>query len=427
MTATNKGLQRFYEYRDRIAGLIKTMQESPEPNPLLIRFFTLINEQDKRVIDCLENHKPLIMSHYGNAGEIFAAMDIECYGPEDNLFVHQQFTKDMEESDNSPFPQDMCALTKLVAWGCLTNIIPTPTMIVAMLQPCDALSAVQEAVQNMEGWKDIPTFAPDPTYGRDKSDYVYFAGELKRMIAFLEHHTGRKMDYGKLRDVVEETNRQYEAWAEYNELRRAVPCPHNSFIGGKLGWIMTQHMKAGQAEVTEIMKMLAFDAEQKVKAKQGPLPKEKIRVMWADMIPTWADPIAAWLEQERGANVVMDFQSATPYERIDTSTEESMLLGLARRTMSEIPMIRAARGKVDYMIEDLTRLVKDYKCDCVIFPGHTGHKDQSASIGFMKEACRELNVPLLSLAADNFDPRTAPLDVMKRQIGEFFDAHELGK
>jgi len=427
-TATKRGLQRYYEYRDRIAGLIKMIQESPEPNPVLIKFFTLVNEQDKRVIDCVENGRPLLSSWYGSAPEIYSAMDIEYFCPVDNILAHQPFTNDLEGMDAANIPQDMCGLIKLGAYGVEAGIVPVPTAIIAMLEPCDAQSAIHEAWKNAEGWRDVPVFALDPAYGVGQKDYVYFAGELRRMIAFLEDHVGRKLDWNRLREVIEVTNQQYAAWGEYNELRRAVPCPHNSFVGGKLGWVVTQHMKAGLPGAVEIFKMLAFDAEQKVKAKQGPVPKEKIRVLWADLIPTWSDAFGGMLEQEWGANVVMDFQSyAAQYDPIDTSTEESMLLGLAKRNMAEVPMIRQARGKVDVMIEDITRIAKDYKCDCVIFPGHVGHKDQSASIGFLKEACRELKLPLLALTVDNFDPRYTPMDVLKRQVGEFFDAHGLGK
>ncbi len=102
-----------------------------------------------------------------------------------------------------------------------------------------------------------------------------------------------------------------------------------------------------------------------------------------------------------------------------------MLLGLARRNLAEVPMIRQARGTVDVMIEDITRISRDYACDCVIFPGHAGHKDQSASVAFLREACRDLRLPLLTLSVDLFDPRFTPMGVVRRQISEFFDAHGL--
>jgi len=426
MATTKRGLQRFCEYRDRIKGFISQIEQSPEPNPVLLKFFGMIVENDEKTIDCIENGKPLLSSWYGSAPEIYAAMGIHYICPVDNILAHQPFTNDLEGMDASGIPSDMCGLIKLGAYGVESGIVPVPTAMITMLEPCDAQSALHEAWQNTDAWHDVPTFILDPAYGNGKEDYAYFAGELKRMISFLEEHVGRKIDYNNLREVIERTNQQYAAWSEYNELRRAVPCPHDSFVGSKLGWGATQHITAGHPGATEIFKMLAFDAEQKVKQGIGALPKERIRILWADLVPTWADPFAAWLAEAWGANVVMDFQGFTPYEHIDTSTEESMLLGLAKRNMAEVPMIRQARGTVDIMIEDITRIAKDYRCDCVFFPGHVGHKDQSASIGFLKEACRDLKLPLLTLTVDNFDPRFTPLETLKRQISQFFSAHELG-
>jgi benzoyl-CoA reductase subunit B len=425
MTTTKRGWQRFCEYRDRIKGLIGQIEQSPEPNPVLLKFFGLVLENDEKTIDCIEHDKPLLSTWYGNAPEISAAMGIHSYCPVDNLLMHQPFTNDLECMDACPMPVDMCGLIKLGLYSVEAGIVPTPTAVIAMLEPCDAQAAVHEAWGNIDAWHDVPVFALDPAYLDRKEDYQYFAGELKRMITFLENHVGWKMDYNRLREVVEETNRQYEAWSEYNELRRAVPCPHGSFMASKPGWFATQHITAGHPGATELFRMMTFDAEQRVKAGKGWLENEKIRVLWADLVPTWDVSLTEWLEKECGANIVMDFQGYTPYAHIDTTTEESMLLGLAKRNLAEVPMIRQARSTVDVMIEDITRIARDYKCDCVIFPGHVGHKDQSASIGFIKEACRDLKLPLLPLTVDNFDPRYAPMDVLKRQISDFFDAHGL--
>lgn len=426
MQTTNRALERFYEYRDRVKGFIEGIEQSPEPNPALLKFFSLILENDEKTIDCIEHNKPLLSSWYGNAPEIYAAMDIHYYTVVDNIKAHSPFTNDLEMMDASPYPADVCALIKLGAYGVESGIAPAPTAIIAMLEPCDAQPAIHEAWKNTESWKDIPVFALDHPYGIEEDDFSYFAGELKRMIAFLEDHVGQKMDYDKLREVIERTNQQYEAWAEYNELRRAIPCPHDSFVGSNLGWPTTQHITSGHPGAIEIFNMLIFDAEQRIKEKKGWTENERIRILWADLVPIWADDIAAWLGEEWGANIVMDFQGYTPYEHIDTSTEESMLLGLAKRNLVDVPMIRQARGTIDIMIEDITRISKDYRCDCIIFPGHAGHKDQSASIAFLKEACRDLKIPLLTLTVDLFDPRYTPIDVLKRQISEFFEAHGLG-
>jgi benzoyl-CoA reductase/2-hydroxyglutaryl-CoA dehydratase subunit BcrC/BadD/HgdB len=422
-----RGLERFYQYRDGKRALMGQLERAPEPNPLLIGFFKLMLADDERIIDCIENGKPLLSSWYGNANEIYAAMDIQAYCPVDNILHLGPTQQDLAGMDAVAMPADMCGLIKMGAYAVERGLVPVPTAMIAMLEPCDAQSALHEAWINAEGWEEVPTFALDPAYGTGDYDYGYFAGELRRMIVFLEDHVGRKLDYDRLREVIEVTNEQYAAWAEYNEYRRAVPCPHpSSFPTSDMCWGLTQHIVAGQPEVVDVITMLAADAEAKVKTGVAGVPGERIRILWADLVPFWHGPLSEWLAKEWGANVVMDFQGFTPYEHIDTSTEESMLRGLAKRCLAEVPMIRQARGSVDVMIEDITRITKDYKCDCVIFPGHVGHKDQSASIGFLREACRDLKVPLLALTVDNFDPRFTPMEVLTRQISEFFEAHGLG-
>lgn len=56
----------------------------------------------------------------------------------------------------------------------------------------------------------------------------------------------------------------------------------------------------------------------------------------------------------------------------------------------------------------------------VIYPGHMGHKDGSASISMMREKCRELGVPLLSIGVDQFDRRYTTTDEMKDKISKHF-------
>jgi len=92
----------------------------------------------------------------------------------------------------------------------------------------------------------------------------------------------------------------------------------------------------------------------------------------------------------------------------------------------DAPMIRQARGTADNFSNDIRRTVKDYKIDCVIWPGHMGHKDGSAASGIMRQTCRELGVPFLQIGLDLFDPRYTSVDEVKDKVSEFFSAMGLG-
>jgi len=119
--------------------------------------------------------------------------------------------------------------------------------------------------------------------------------------------------------------------------------------------------------------------------------------------------------------------SYSPHELIDTSTEDNMFRGLAKRSFQHPPMIHQARGLADNVIHDITRIVQDYKMDCVIFPGHMGHKDMAASTALMRETCRELGVPFLYIGMDICDKRYTSVDEIKDKISQFFTAMGLGQ
>jgi hypothetical protein len=122
----------------------------------------------------------------------------------------------------------------------------------------------------------------------------------------------------------------------------------------------------------------------------------------------------------------MDMTGYAPYTLIDPSSEESMFKGLAKRNLCDVPMVRQVRGTADTLINDLMMVVKDYKIDCVVWPAHMGHKDGAASVGIMREVCRDLGVPFLQIGLDLFDKRYTSVDEIKDRISKFFTAMGLG-
>ena len=230
----------------------------------------------------------------------------------------------------------------------------------------------------------------------------------------------------RLREVIEISNKEYELWIEYNELRRAVPCPHGYGVGMQ-AFGVAESFLCGDPRGVEWLKILLADAEKLVQEKRGKVPNERIRLFWFDVVSLgWSFDLFPWLEQEWGAVIVMDMFGYTPYTLIDTSSEDTMFRGLAKRALFDVPMVRQARGVADNFLADIRRVVKDYKIDCVVWPGHMGHKDGSANIGMMRETCRELGVPFLHIGLDLFDKRYTAIDEIKDKFSQFFAAMGLG-
>jgi benzoyl-CoA reductase/2-hydroxyglutaryl-CoA dehydratase subunit BcrC/BadD/HgdB len=276
-------------------------------------------------------------------------------------------------------------------------------------------------------WRDVPLFCPDPApYFGDGSDRSigYFANELRKTAAFLEEHTGKKLDFDKLKVVIEESNKHYELWREYNYLRRAVPAPHGHSMGGQTCYSLSQIFAVGDPEATVWFRDLVDLAEKRVAAHKGVIEgKKEIRLFWFDLNPTtFADQFMPWLEEEFGAVVVMDMLGNHDYTSIDTSSEDEIWRGLAKRGLFDTPMVRQAIGTADRFVEDLVRIVRDYKIDVVIWPGHMGHKEMLATNGIMREACQDLGVHFLDIRMDIWDDRYTPVEQIKDKFTRFFTA-----
>ncbi|MEN6565207.1 MAG: 2-hydroxyacyl-CoA dehydratase family protein [Veillonellales bacterium] len=426
MAEMRKDLQRVHEYHERLTGLIKMLESAPaeQQNPVLINLLKLVLSYNENIIDAAEHHKPLACTWYGNACEILAGMGIAYYNPVFDLMMHLDFTdyKDAKECDRFPLDDKMCSLVRYAVYSVYNQLHPKPDCFIAMMEPCDGQIMLHQAFQANEEWKDVPNFAIDPSYGHTDEDFQYVAKQLKEMIAFLEKTTGAKYEFEKVRALVEETNRQYEVWAQVNELKQARPCPIGSFITDDVFWALTQHLPAGDPRATALMTAVRDMLKGAVAAGKGALEHEQIRVLWPDLSPLWGQKLGKWLEEEWNGVFVMSFQGYTPYEKIDTSTEESMLFGLARRAVAEVPMIRQGRGWVDVMIDDVTDIINTYSINCVIDGGHMGHKDQSGSKYFLRKVCRDMEVPLLGLTTSLFDERYTPLDQLKKDISNFLSA-----
>lgn len=425
MSNTIPGCERIEEYVERLNGMITGMKSLPpeQQNPILLFLLEALLERDQKVLDCAKTGKPFIVSWYGNLPEISDSMGIVDYNPISDIFFHLGPTNwaDAYELDKLNLDDKICTLIRYGVYAMTKNLMPRPNAFVAMAEPCDGLLMVHQLWEEIGALKGVPVYQIDPTYGTTDADYAYVADQLRELIKFYEKNCGVKYSFERLREVVDETNIQYQLWRECNEFMKASPAPMPSFVIQDTFWYLMQHLlPCGDKRVTKLMTMVRDMCKANVEKGVGPVMDEQIRIFWPDLDPVWDNELAAWLAEEWGAVVVQSFTGLTPYEKIDTSTEESTLLGLAKRGTTEVPMIRQGRGTVEIFIDDIAKGVREFNCNAVIFPGYMGHKDQSGVVKILKNVCRDLDVPLLSMTTDLYDIRYTPMDKIKNDISNFF-------
>jgi len=430
-----KSLARYKQERDWFALLREGTKMLPgEEGRLQEKLLTILLDSKETVVDCVENEKPFIAGYFCNAPELFHAMDLPWYMLMETPFLAASapyLMSDIEGAENMGIGTDLCTAIRLPIYYIENGLMPVPTAVLGLLYPCDGAPMLHQVLEHNKAWKDVPIYSCDPPYTSDERAIEYFADELRRMADFLQKHTGKTLDMEKLVEVCEESNRSYELWQEYNELRRNVPCPHGWGLGGAQAFAISQCFVAGDPRCTDWFRQLYKCGELKIREGKGASEtegwKERIRLFWFDIMPYgWIFELMPWLEEEWGAVIVMDMFSNFPYSLIDTSSEKTIFHGLAKRNLLDAPMIRQARGTAENFSGDIRRIVKDYKIDCVIWPGHMGHKDGAATTGIMRETCRELAVPFLHIGLDLFDRRYTNPEEVRTKVSEYFRGMGLG-
>jgi len=332
-----RSLSRIREELAMYEPVVELLKLEPgEMGHLQLPILENIMEQHRGTIECVEQGKTFLANQFTNPVEILTAMDIHWYFHIQQLFaasgtgggVHS--TEDLEEADKLNIPRDCCTLIRLGHYLQVAGLYPIPTAYLALTEPCDSVAGWHAAFMHHPDWRNIPVFAPDPPYHTDEKAIEYYAGQMREMVDFITEHTGKKMDMDRLREVVVETNKCYALWMEYNELRRSSPVPHGHILPLSC-FFQINTLGAGDPRKTLWYQDMVADAEMRVRENKPEVPEQKIRVFWYDIPPFYFNEIVEWLEQEWKAIIAMDMVSYCPYDLVDTSTEDSMFQGLAKR------------------------------------------------------------------------------------------------
>lgn len=378
----------------------------------------------KGVLDCVDRHeRPLVWLEWCLSPDLILAFDAQPFcteglvallyplGPEPN-------EKLIDIGAEAGVPVEYCSAARNAIGSYLAKQLPEPDCIVTVSHPCDSMVS---SYQTLEYLSNAPTFRLDTPYWEDKRGLDYYTGEIRSLIAFLEEHLDRKLDYDRLRELLTEVNKTNELLMEINEMYKATPCP-GSIITQIIHWVF-RVIGMGTPEVTEAARKLHKLTRERLEAGRGTIKNEKIRVIWYD-VPIAFHPLIPWMEETFGAVVAIDLVSYVNTPPIDTSNPESMMRGLAVSYMN-LAMARQFHGPLDLFHRDLHRVCEEYNGDCFIYAGHVGCKHGWASVRILKEHMKKINMPLLVLTSDIFDQRVTNTDQLKSKIEEFFVSNGL--
>jgi benzoyl-CoA reductase/2-hydroxyglutaryl-CoA dehydratase subunit BcrC/BadD/HgdB len=413
--------------RDKIEQQLKPMVEMlraemlPHGRLLAGGFELVIShyEETFRVMD--EGGKKLCWYEFCLTPEIFRAMGVHSFLGETHPAVMTLGTPEVcwdyvDTAEQSGVPPEICVLDKFLHGALQRNELPPADFIVTASAPCDSSRI---GYQMFEQRSDCPVYRLDAPADDSREAHAYYAGEIRKLIAFLETQTGNRFDADRLREVCEESNRATEAARELLELRRARPCPHPGPVMDVLYAAMQDLL--GVEALTRYAEFLRDDGEAAVREGRGALADEKHRVLWYYTPVTFDFEMHEWLGETFDAVVVSDLLSSSSFRQdpIDTTNVDTMLCSLARRGL-EGTMGRVRVG-ADRLIERFLIDYEDFGADCVVFPGPVGCKHVWGWVGLLREVCRERGIPICVFDLDWMDSRVRPVESIRGAIGQFFE------
>ncbi len=354
--------------------------------------------------------------------EIFKAMGLTTFMAELNgimlpMIEPHAMEQYIDESENQGVPPDICSLPKSTMGLFLKGETPPAKAIVTSNLPCDAgMSSYTLIEQKL----NLPTFRLDiPYHFKGDRALNYFAGELKRMISWLEENTPGKMDWDRLREICEERNRMAELEMELWDLARIRPAP----IAGEAIWLSHMwyfNLMPGSPEATGIFRKILALGKQNLAEGVSAVKNEKYRaLLWNPPLIHFID-LFNWAEDAYGVSLIMDSMSFNRLPFIDTTSQAAMLEGLGRIIMNG-PMARHTRGPAENYMDDIFYIHKQFDLDMLWVAGHIGCKNTQALNGILREKCREAGLPLLIIDYDLSDPRIVPREGIISQIDHFME------
>jgi len=270
-----------------------------------------------------------------------------------------------------------------------------------------------------------------PSFGLERSYFPYtthamehWKNEYKRLIAWLEEKTGKKLDYDRLKETVRLSHRLTELHLEIDKLVAHVPCPMSPECYS--GPLLAIRLLPGTQKGVDYLTDLRDELQDRVNKGIGAIKDERFRVMWSSFTPFFDPTLFNRMQEKYGAVNVCDMLShwrGDPHWMLDP---DDPLGNVAYRTVLAPGNCQYSNG-VD-VATNLSDKARRFKVDGAIFNNNFGCKTGAGYGPIIKdELLRQVNVPTLTLDCDVIDHTFISKAEVESQMDSFFEMVETSK
>jgi len=358
--------------------------------------------------------------------ELFYAMDIVPIYPENHAVFIQARKMTLEvqaDSEKVGYPAGLCSYALCDLGSALSGKspvggLPRPDFFLTSNSQCGTLT---KWFERMSDHFHVPLFVIDVPYTGGKPDHEhcrrYVHSQLHELIGFLEELSGKRLDWDRLKEVVQLSNQTISLWEEIIGSASHIPAPISVFDQFfSMAPIVAQR---GSDVALQFYQKLLAEIKMRVADKTGAIPNERYRLYW-DSLPLWHE--LKWLSTlltSYGASVVSTIYTLPwaefrldPDDPVSSWTEEYLHYfdwHLGRR------------------VDLILKLTEKYHLNGFIYHNDRSCKMFSTAIPEIKRIVQdETGIPGYILEADHGDPRFYSREQIERGLGTYFEVLKSG-
>lgn len=367
------------------------------------------------------------MPPMNGAIEVFYAMDLQPVFPENWSPVCAAFglaPDNFERSEKMGYSPDLCGyLRNIVGYvhgdmnseGVPLGGLPEPDLLISFGGGCiPAMKIFQILEQRFPGAKVFSADLPQVAVEDIREHHVKYAvSEMERLIEFLTETTGHTMDYDRLKEVVELSDRACELWDEIMSYRKYLPVP---FSAAEIGIMFVMVTRQGTRTAVDFLTRMRDEVRERAEAGRGVIEDEKIRLFW-DNIPLWYNMGLFNYFEKMGGVFVAETYSAAWSLRLDT---RNPIEALARKSLMSYSLVSCL--SIDRRREMVLKACRDYAIDGAVF-----HRNKSCvpiTLGqadIQQALLSELGVPSVTIDACHMDARNFSLAQFQTRADAFME------
>ncbi len=254
-----------------------------------------------------------------------------------------------------------------------------------------------------------PPFDPKMNHHEQEKFYVkYCTEELRECVKFCEKYTGKKMDWDRLAQITELSDKTWDLFIDTYELRKAMPTPMDT--GDAMNTMVPLTFNLGTQEAYDFYKQLYDELQDKIKNGIGVADPEKYRLIWAAGLPSWFALGDFQYFNSKGAvfPVEVTYRGCEKIERLDLPKTNDPLEHIAWRWVRYwthwYDKARKRPGSLP-KVERIIEYIEEYKCDGVVFHSAFSCRSWHAGIIHQAETLKKVykEIPILILEGDIVD------------------------